>query len=112
MYSDEVANRAEQLYKNTDDNFETTQVIKFNFSNYPNPFNPSTNIVFSLEKDAFIKLKVYDILGREVANLINDYKEKGNYSYTFNGSSLSSGIYLAWLEINNELYTNKIILNK
>lgn len=61
--------------------------------NYPNPFNPVTNIQFDLPKDVFVTIKIYDVLGREVATLINDFKKAGSYIVSFNGSELSSGVY-------------------
>jgi len=112
-YSDEVANRAEYMHKEVvAEKTEATGKDNFVLSNYPNPFNPSTSIVFTLNKNAFVKLKIYDILGREVGNLLNEYREMGSYTFSFNGSFLSSGIYLCRLEINNEIFTKKLILNK
>ncbi|RPI18211.1 MAG: T9SS C-terminal target domain-containing protein [Ignavibacteriae bacterium] len=61
--------------------------------NYPNPFNPSTQIKFSIPKSSFVTLKIYDILGREIKELLNEFKEAGNYNVTFDGSNLSSGMY-------------------
>jgi parallel beta-helix repeat protein len=61
--------------------------------NYPNPFNPSTNISYQLPEAARVTLKVYDMLGREVAKLVDSEMETGRYSVAFNGSGLSSGIY-------------------
>jgi len=61
--------------------------------NYPNPFNPSTNISYQLPEAARVTLKIYDMLGREVAKLVDGEMETGKYSVTFNGSGLSSGIY-------------------
>jgi hypothetical protein len=61
--------------------------------NYPNPFNPTTNIKFALTNDEFVSIKVYDILGKEVANLLNENKQAGTYELNFNASSLSSGVY-------------------
>jgi hypothetical protein len=68
--------------------------------NSPNPFNPSTNISFSLPKSSFVKLIVYDILGREVANLSNEMKQPGSHSIMFNASGLPSGVYIYRLEAN------------
>lgn len=62
--------------------------------NYPNPFNPSTRITYAVSEDAKVMLKVYDILGVEVAELVNENKPAGYYEATFNASNLSSGIYI------------------
>jgi photosystem II stability/assembly factor-like uncharacterized protein len=61
--------------------------------NYPNPFNPSTQITYVLPCDSKVSLKVYDMIGREVANLVNDFQTAGSHSVTFNANNLSSGIY-------------------
>jgi len=66
--------------------------------NYPNPFNPSTVISYQLPITNHVTLKVYDAIGREVATLVNEVKEAGSYSATFNASKLSSGIYFARLQ--------------
>jgi hypothetical protein len=63
------------------------------YQNYPNPFNPSTNIKFDLPKSGFVKLAVYDALGREVSVLVNENLKAGSYSYSFSASSLASGVY-------------------
>jgi hypothetical protein len=61
--------------------------------NYPNPFNPSTNINYQLPADKYVSLKVFDILGREVATLVNEFKKTGSYSVEWNGNNLPSGVY-------------------
>ncbi len=61
--------------------------------NYPNPFNPVTTINFSVYKTSFVIIKVFDILGNEVAALVNEIKHAGNYSKEFNAATLSSGVY-------------------
>jgi len=63
------------------------------YQNYPNPFNPSTLIKFQVANSTHVSLKVYDIIGREVAVLVNEVKEPGTYEVTFNAKELSSGIY-------------------
>jgi len=80
--------------------------------NYPNPFNPSTIIKFSIPETRYIKLKVYDILGNEVATLVNEEKTPGNYSVEWNASSLASGVYVYRLQAGSFVQTRKMILMK
>lgn len=80
--------------------------------NYPNPFNPSTSINFQIPSAGKVSLIVYDILGREVANLVNETKAAGKYSVTFNGDKLASGIYLYRLQAGGYTETKKMILLK
>jgi hypothetical protein len=80
--------------------------------NYPNPFNPSTTIQFRVPNSSFVNLKVYDILGREVATLVNEEKPAGNYEVEFNANDLSSGIYFYTLKAGKYLQTRKLILMK
>ncbi|MEO6695437.1 MAG: T9SS type A sorting domain-containing protein [Ignavibacteria bacterium] len=80
--------------------------------NFPNPFNPSTTISFSIPTSSFVKLKVFDIAGREVKELINEFKQSGNYQATFDGSNFSSGIYYYKLETGNNFEIKKMILIK
>jgi hypothetical protein len=61
--------------------------------NYPNPFNPSTVINYTLPFDSKVSVKVFDITGREIAQLVNNFENTGNHSVTFNASGLSSGVY-------------------
>ena len=81
-------------------------------SNYPNPFNPSTQINFVLPKKAFVELKVYDVLGRQVADLLNEVREAGSHKVLFNASYLSSGVYLYQLRSGSTVITNKFMLIK
>ena len=62
--------------------------------NYPNPFNPSTTIQYSIPKESFVSIKVFDVLGNEITTLTNERKAEGNYSINFNGGSLPSGVYI------------------
>ncbi len=80
--------------------------------NYPNPFNPSTQIKFSVAKSGFTTLKVYNILGEEVATLVSENLTPGSYSATFDASRLASGTYLYVLASGNQRLTNKMILLK
>jgi hypothetical protein len=80
--------------------------------NYPNPFNPSTTITFDLPGFAFVSLKVYDVLGREVARLVNETKTPGGHSVKWDASDFPSGIYFARLEAAGRLLTRKMCLVK
>jgi len=85
------------------DNYRLTQ-------NYPNPFNPTTTISYSLPKTGFVRLKVYDLLGREVESLVNKEQVKGNYKIEFNAFTLSSGIYFYNLQSGNFSETKKMVI--
>jgi hypothetical protein len=80
--------------------------------NYPNPFNPSTEIRYSIPSGGLVTLKIYNLLGEEIANLVGEYKEAGEYSVIFDGSNFASGIYFYKLE--NGAYTavKKMVLIK
>jgi hypothetical protein len=78
--------------------------------NYPNPFNPTTSIRFSLPSERFISLTVYDVLGSEIAILVNEDKPAGDYEVEFDGNGLSSGIYFYQLKAGNFIQTKKMIL--
>ncbi len=80
--------------------------------NFPNPFNPTTTIKYSLPQNSFVSLKVYDITGKEVANLVNEQELIGNHSVEFNASSLASGIYFYRIKTGNYSDTKKLILLK
>jgi len=87
--------------------------------NYPNPFNPSTKIRFSIPsvtlsgvEGSRVQLKVYDVLGNDVATVVNEEKPAGNYEVNFNASQLSSGIYFYKLQAGSFIQTRKMILIK
>jgi len=82
------------------------------YQNYPNPFNPSTKIKFQIPENSFVTLKVYDVLGNEVATLVNQEKPIGSCNVEFDASSLPSGIYLYQLQAGNYFETKKMILLK
>ena len=81
-------------------------------ANYPNPFNPSTVIKFSIASGSPVVLRVYDMLGKEVAVLINSYKAAGEYSVEFNGNGLPSGVYLYKVSAGGYSSVRKMILAK
>jgi hypothetical protein len=78
--------------------------------NHPNPFNPTTVINYQLPTNSFVTLKVYDVLGREVAMFVNEYKEAGYYEASFDAVSLSSGVYFYKLQAGNFVVTKKMLL--
>ncbi|MBK7104558.1 MAG: T9SS type A sorting domain-containing protein [Ignavibacteriae bacterium] len=80
--------------------------------NYPNPFNPLTTINYQLPKDGHVTLKIYDMLGKEVITLVNEFKTSGKYNIKFDGSNLSSGVYFYKIEAGNFSDTKKLILMK
>jgi len=79
---------------------------------YPNPFNPTTTLSYNLVSNAMVSLKVYDVLGREVATLVNDHQAAGDYRVTFNGSQLASGNYFLVLNAGGNIAIRKISLIK
>ena len=80
--------------------------------NYPNPFNPVTNFKFSIANCQLTILKVYDVLGREVATLVNEVKQAGTYTVRFDASNLASGVYLYRLKSGNLVDVKKFVLLK
>lgn len=80
--------------------------------NYPNPFNPSTVIKYQVPVTGNVVLKVYDMLGKEVATLVNDVKSAGDYEYRFDATSLASGLYIYTLKAGNTMQTKKMMLLK
>ena len=92
---------------------DTKNPVLFALSqNYPNPFNPTTIINYQLSNDSFVTLKVYDVLGKEVAKLVNGKKHSGRYSVAFNASHLSSGTYIVRMQLGEFVKTMKIVLMK
>jgi hypothetical protein len=82
------------------------------YQNYPNPFNPKTTINYSIPKTNFVTLKIYDVLGREIATLVNEERLPGNYNVKFDGSNIPSGVYFYRLQAGNFSQTKKLILMK
>lgn len=80
--------------------------------NYPNPFNPVTSINYQLPQTGFVTLKIYNILGKEVATLVNEEKSAGNYTVKFDGTGIPSGVYLYQLRAGSSVELKKMILLK
>jgi hypothetical protein len=92
---------------------DDVKLSDFNLAqNYPNPFNPSTSIKYAISNTQFVTLKIYDIIGNEVATLVNEYKPAGSYELNFNASKLSSGVYLYSLQAGDYFQTRKMTLIK
>jgi hypothetical protein len=90
-------------------------LVKYEYSladNYPNPFNPSTTIKYSLKEDGIVNVSIYSILGEMIEQRINQYMEKGNYSFNFNASRLSSGVYFYKISINDFSAIKKMVVTK
>ena len=94
----------------------TTPEVYSVSQNYPNPFNPATTIEYSIPENASVSLKIYDMLGKEVAQLVNKAQDKGTYIVNWNASSFSSGIYFYRISATgskgNFTDTKKMILSK
>lgn len=80
--------------------------------NYPNPFNPSTRIKYSIPKSAEVQLQVYNMLGRKVATLVDGTKPAGSYQVNFNAKNLASGVYIYRLKTGKQIMTRKMTLIK
>ena len=110
-----LAGRTDTIFSTvTEDNIIHNFVLE---QNYPNPFNPSTNIEFQIPQTGFVSLKVYDILGNEIATLVNEELFPGKYDIEFNlgtglRSVLTSGIYFYQLRVGNFIQTKKMLLIK
>jgi len=79
-------------------------------NNYPNPFNPATSIQFTISSKQFVSLKVYDVLGNEIATLVNEEKTAGDYKVEFDGTGLPSEIYFYRLQAGSFIETKKMVL--
>ena len=107
---------AEGIYKTaiiTNVEADNKNELVFSLSqNFPNPFNSSTIIEYSVNSTSFVSVKVYDVLGREIAALVNEEKLEGNYKVSFDASKLSSGIYFYRLQSGEFIETRKMVLAK
>jgi hypothetical protein len=95
-----------------DGKLETTPKQFTLSQNYPNPFNPQTKISYSVPKESYITLKVYDLLGKEVAIVAQGTKEAGEYSVVWNADNVPSGVYFFRLQAGTFVQTNKMVLMK
>ena len=105
----------------TDGDFEYSNVIEINFGtpskfelsqNYPNPFNPVTTIKFSLAQSGNVNLKIYNLLGEEVATLLNSFLDAGFHTVDFDASEFNSGFYIYKLTAGNSALVRKMMIVK
>jgi hypothetical protein len=106
-YSNEVSGTITDIAEE----IEIISVYKLT-QNYPNPFNPTTTISYSLTNNSLVQLKIFNILGQEVATLVNEEKPIGKYEINFNASNLSSGVYFYKIQTGDFVQTKKMILLK
>lgn len=100
-----------KIYAGNNEHFNSDPIEKGNFTslqsndyklyqNFPNPFNPTTKISYTIKKDGNVSLRVFNLVGQEIGVLVNEKQSAGNYEVEFNASELTSGIYLYKLQIN------------
>ena len=105
LLSDASGNGVDVEITNTPKSFGLT-------SAFPNPFNPVTTISYDIAEATFINLNIYDLLGNQVASLVNEMKNSGEHSIQWNADGLSSGLYFVKMEANNEIFIDKLMLMK
>jgi hypothetical protein len=110
---DGTLNYSEPVQVTTTTNVKELKPTVFGLQqNYPNPFNPSKRIIFSIAEEGPISLRVYDILGSEVASLVNENRQPGQYTEQFNGSRLASGVYMYVLRSSEGQLVGRMMLSK
>jgi len=108
----EIQNKENLTTKENDNTMSIEKESYFNAKNYPNPFNPTTTISYTLKENTSVKLTVYDRLGREVKTLVDENKAAGSYTIEFNASGLPSGIYFYRIKTNERTEVRKMIFAK
>jgi len=102
----------QRTYTSVDNNKGALPTIFVLSQNYPNPFNPSTTINYSVPKLGLITINVYNVLGQELATLVNEEKPVGNYKVEFNANKLATGIYYYRIQAGSFVETKKMVLLK
>ena len=108
----DAGNLAKKNYTEVYFNGETSPLTYDLSQNYPNPFNPSTTIKFQIPNAGNVTLKVFDILGREVTTLVDEFKNEGRYEVNFNAGKLASGVYIYTIKSNDFTASKKLMLVK
>ncbi len=95
------------------DSTNVTEIVyDYNIDNYPNPFNPTTTINYTVKETGNVNITVFDALGRKVKELVNEIKQPGAYNITFDATNLSNGVYYYTMKVNDFIKTNKMLLTK
>jgi hypothetical protein len=98
--------------KTSDSTSVAAMELENSLANFPNPFNPTTSISFSIKEAGHVNIKVFDLIGQQVAELVNEEKEAGSYQISFNASQLPSGIYIYTINAKSYSQTRKMLLMK
>jgi hypothetical protein len=98
--------------KTSDSTSVSEMKLENSLSNFPNPFNPATNIKYSIKESGQVNIKVFDLIGQQITELVNEEKEAGSYSVSFDASHLPSGVYIYTINANNFVQTRKMLLMK
>ena len=101
-----------QLLTNIQSAYQDLVPSDYGLTNYPNPFNSSTNIVVKLPASGNLILKLYNIIGEEVAEIVNSYYDSGSHTFSFDANELSSGVYLLRMGIDEIYFSHKLVLIK
>lgn len=101
-----------EIFTTIIENIKTHPESYFLSQNYPNPFNPSTTINFEIPTQSFVKIKIYDLLGREIVTLVNELKNEGTHTIQWNASQFASGVYFVKMNAGSFVSTKKLILAK
>ena len=125
LFEDKTVTAGKYSYRlkqiDNDGEFEYSKAIEIEFGvtgtyelskNNPNPFNQTTRIVYQLPEKGNVTLKVFDMLGKEIATLVEDYRDEGRYEVEFNASEFSSGAYFYRIQAGSFVETKKMILMK
>ena len=100
------------MYKTADSTLILSSGYDNFISNHPNPFNPITNISYSIKDAGLVNIRVFDVIGNEIATIVNEEKNPGKYEVTFDASALSSGVYLYTITSGSFMQTRKMLLMK
>ena len=124
-FSDKTVHSGKYFYRlkqiDIDGSFNYSKIVEVDVSapvkyelsqNFPNPFNPTTVIKYSIPEDNYVTIKLYNVLGKEIGTLVNDFKQAGKYKVSFDGSNLPSGIYFYTIQSGNFRQVKKMILQK